>query len=139
MNTQSHSQQAILGEADHRQALESVYAVGHWLLSQERFRDAATVFRLMMRTAPTDERGWLALGTCHEKLGQTDVALELYGGGAVAAEPSVLCHLARFRTLWDQDRMDEADEAIDAARMLAEEVDDEEWLVRVEAERRARP
>lgn len=120
-------------------AVESVYALGHWLFTQDRFSDAVTVFRLMMRAAPTDERGWLAVGICHEKLGQPQIALEMYGGGAVAAEPSARCHLARFRTLWELDRIDEADEAIEVAREIAEDQDDEGLLVQVIAERRARP
>ncbi len=124
---------------DDAAAVEAVYALGHWLLGQDRHEDAAMVFRLMMRTAPTDERGWLALGTCHEKREQPLIALELYGGGAVAAEPSALCHLARFRTLWDLDRIDEADEALEAAREIATQNDDEELLARIDVERRVRP
>ncbi len=119
-------------------AIESVYAVGHWLLSEERYTDAATVFRLMLGSAPTDERSWLALGTCHEKLGQTEVALELYGGGVVAAQPSARCLLARFRLFWQLDRISEADEAIEMARAVAEQLNDDDLIALVEAERRAR-
>lgn len=124
---------------DDRNAIESLYALGHWLITQDRYPDAATVLRLMLRAAPTDERGWLALGLCHERLGQHEVALEIYGGGAVAGEPSALCHLARFRTLWEVDRMQEADEAIEIAREIAETQDDSDLVAQVDAERRARP
>jgi Flp pilus assembly protein TadD len=59
-------------------AVEAFYAAGHWLYSQRRFEDAVTVFRAVIRLTPTDERGWLALGACHEALDRHDVALELY-------------------------------------------------------------
>jgi tetratricopeptide (TPR) repeat protein len=57
---------------------EAFYAAGHLLYSQRRFEDAITVFLAVIRLAPTDERGWLALGACHEALDRHDVALELY-------------------------------------------------------------
>lgn len=126
-------------DEDAARAVESLYALGHWLVTQDRFHDAAVVFRLMLRAAPTDDRGWLALGLCHERLGQPEVALELYGGGAVAAEPSARCHLARFRVLWDLDRLHEADEAIEIAREVAEQGDDDDLVAQIDAERRARP
>ena len=59
-------------------AVEAFYAAGHWLYAHERFDDAVTVFRAVIRLAPSDERGWLALGACHEALDRHDVALELY-------------------------------------------------------------
>ncbi len=66
------------GEAPPLGAFEAFYAAGHWLYSQRRFEDAVTVFRAVIRLAPSDERGWLALGACHEALDRHDVALELY-------------------------------------------------------------
>jgi len=111
--------------------VEALYAAGHWLLSQERFVDAAKIFRMMLRLAPSDERSWLALGTCHERIGQHRIALELYGTGSVLGVAAVRCHLARARTLRVLDRDDEADAAMDRAEQLAAESDDDELVTLV--------
>ena len=139
MYTAQHSNVVGCPADDDRMALESLYSLGHWLFGEKRYADAATVFRVMMKAFPTDERGWLALGHCHEGLGQREIALEIYGGGAVAAEPSALCHLARFRALWEMDRSMEADEALEAARGIAQEKEDQDLRNQIEEERRARP
>lgn len=117
-------------------AIEALYALGHSLLGQERFRDSSAVFRLMLQVAPEDERSWLGLGACHEGAGQNLIALELYGAGGGAID-SVRCHLARFRILHDLDRITEADEAFDAASLVAG--DDDELTGLIVAERSLRP
>jgi tetratricopeptide (TPR) repeat protein len=104
--------------------VEAIYATGHWLFEREQFENAAKVFRVMLHAAPRDERGWLALGECHERIGQPRIALELYGAGSVVAAPSARCDLARARALRALDRGDEADEALDRALQLASEGDD---------------
>jgi tetratricopeptide (TPR) repeat protein len=111
--------------------VEAIYAAGHWLLSRERFADAAKVFRVMLHAAPADERSWLALGECHERIGQHRIALELYGTGAVLAGAAVRCHLARARALRVLDRDDEADAAMEKAEQVAAERDDEELITLV--------
>ncbi len=45
-----------------RDALEGLYATGHWLYSRSRYRDASAVFRVMVLCLPDEERGYLALG-----------------------------------------------------------------------------
>jgi tetratricopeptide (TPR) repeat protein len=85
-----------------RLAVESLYATGHWLLSQERVLDAARVLRVLLLSQPSDERAWLALGVCHERLGRLDEAMALYTAGAVACAPSARCWLARARLFADQ-------------------------------------
>src|ERR1700691_5383150 len=84
---------------DEARGIEALYTTGHWLLSQDRPVDAACVLRAMALVAPTDDRSWLALGACHEALGQPEVALQMYGTGRVLARPSVRCDLARARIL----------------------------------------
>ena len=115
--------------------VEAIYAVGHWLLARERTEDAAKVFRVMLHADPKDERGWLALGECHERHGQPRIALELYGTGSVLAVAAVRCHLARARALRLLDRDDEADLAMETAEELAIERDDEELLALVMTEK----
>jgi len=95
--------------------VETLYAIGHRLLETERVTDAANVFRVLLRGAPTDERGWLALGLCHERVEQPRIALELYSAGTVVAEPSPLLHIARARVLRCLDDEDAAQVAYDAA------------------------
>lgn len=119
-------------------AVEAIYAAGHHLLSQERPRDAAKVFRLMLKVAPHDERGWLGLGQCHEKASQPNVACELYGAGSVvtanAGAASVRCLLARARVLKALGR--DPDDALQVADEVAYERDDEELIALVSNERR---
>jgi tetratricopeptide (TPR) repeat protein len=116
-------------------AIEKLYGVGFWLHAQERYADAALAFRTMVRTAPTDERGWLALGACHEKIEQPGIALELYGWAAMVVLDSVRCRLARARLLARLDRVSEAVETVDAALHIAEEKGDDHLVALVLAER----
>ncbi len=119
------------------QAIEALYATAFWLIGERRFQDAAEVLRVMARFAPADERAWLALGTCHEGLHQTTIALEMYGVGRVLAGPSVRCEIARVRLLRRLGRDGEADDVLDQAATLAEDVGDDELDALVRAERRA--
>ncbi|MBX3127624.1 MAG: tetratricopeptide repeat protein [Polyangiaceae bacterium] len=118
-------------------AIEALYAMGHSLLTQERFQEAAAVLRIMLQVAPTDERSWLALGECHERINQLDIALELYGAGTVANQDAGRCEIARARILREQDRVAEAVEALELATNIAERLDDDELQVLIEQERRA--
>lgn len=117
-------------------AVEQLYGVGFWLLGIERFADAALAFRTMLRVAPSDERGWLGLGGCHEKIGQFRIALELYGTGTVVAPMSVRCQVARARLLKELDRPADADEALAEAAAIAADLSDDELVRLVKAERR---
>lgn len=111
-----------------RSAVEAVYATGYWLLARDRVAEAAAALRLMVRAEPNDERGWLGLGECHERIGQARIAAELYGAGSVAASriggPSVRCLLARARVLRSLCRDEEADAALEAAASGAQELND---------------
>ena len=122
-----------------QQAVEILYTTGFELHAQERYRDAAQVFQIMLQAAPTDERGWMALADCHEKLGQRYIALELFSAGTIAAEPAPRCMLSRFRILYDLNRSQEADEAYDTALELAAAADDDDLTKLIQNERRMRP
>ena len=119
---------------DFTRAIDTLYATAHSLLHEERPKDAACVVRAMVLAAPTDERGWLALGLSHEALGQPDIALEMYATGRVMAAPSPRCELARARVLRLLGRDDAAGEALDVASSLA---DGDEMAMLIESERRA--
>ena len=119
-----------------RDAIEALYATGHWLYSQRRYKDSSSVFRIMLICVPADDRGWLALGACHEELGEVEVALELYGAGRVVARPSARCEVARARVLRGLGLGDDADDALARAREIAEAADDDALRDLVEAERR---
>jgi tetratricopeptide (TPR) repeat protein len=121
--------------ASHREAIGALYATGHWLFGLSRFADAAAVFRAMVRFAPEDERGWLALGLCHEEIDQVSIALEMFGTGRVFANPAPLCELARARLLKSLGRTDEANEAFDLAFEAAERADDDATTLAVTKER----
>ncbi len=124
-----------LAGATNGTSVEVLYATGHWLFNQDRFADAASVFRVMLHAAPQDERPWLALGECHEGISQLNLAAELYATGTVAAAPAPRCALARARVLRKLDRVAEAEEAYELAGELADGADDMQLaaLVRREA------
>ena len=119
---------------DRHHACDALYAAGHHMLERDRIDDAAVLFRTMLLADAEDERGWLALGTCHERLEQDAMAEELYSAGAQIARSRVRCLVAvarLFRRVGD----DRADEALDAAIDLAA-TDEEEELVELERKRR---
>ncbi|MBN9166462.1 MAG: hypothetical protein BGO98_43090 [Myxococcales bacterium 68-20] len=119
------------------QAIEALYATGHWLLSNARHKEAAEVFRVMALSKPDDERAWLALGACHEAIGQKRLAIELYAIASEAAAPAVRCAIARGRALRALDRTNEADDAFESAYELATTVGDPELAELALQERRA--
>lgn len=107
-------------------SVEALYATGHWLLTAERFADAAIVFRMMAVAAPSDERAWLALGSCHEGIGQVAIAASLYETARAVAAPAIRCTIARGRALLTLGRQDEAQQILEQARDLAVESGDED-------------
>ena len=119
-------------------ALEALYATGHWLYVQDRFAHARNVFRAMVHLDPRDERGWLALGACHEAVDQHDIAMELYVAAVETADVAPRCELARARILRQRGRDREATEAIEEAERIADELDDDELRRLVALERRHR-
>ncbi|HEY3235616.1 MAG TPA: tetratricopeptide repeat protein [Polyangiaceae bacterium] len=122
-------------EAEAAQSTETLYAAGYFLFQQGNFADAAAVFRWMLQVAPTDERSWLALAECHERVHQPWIALELYSTGTVAAEPSARCWLGRGRALSALERPDEAEAAFAEAVRLAQASNDVNLTELVEAVR----
>lgn len=116
-------------------ALEGLYATGHWLYSQNRLEHARSVFRAMIHLAPQDERGWLALGACHEAQEQHDVALELYRAAIATTPAAPRCEVARARVLRLHGREQEALAALDEAARLANELRDDELRTLVATER----
>ncbi len=117
-------------------AIEALYATGHWLYSQQRIAHAITVFRAMIHLAPRDERGWLALGACHETQDQADIALELYAAATAVAGSAARCELARAR-IWRARGQDaEARGAVEEAARIADETHDDDLRKLVAAERR---
>jgi hypothetical protein len=126
-------------EPSRKSAIDAIYATAHWLLGRELTADAAKVFRTMILAAPRDERGWLGLGECHERIHQPRIAAELYGAGSVAAAPtegtqSVRCLLARARVLVALDREADAAQAVQEAADAAEAQGDEELEALVASE-----
>jgi hypothetical protein len=116
--------------------IEAIYATAHWLLGEERAVDAARVLHVMLKFRPNDERGWLALGECHERLRQPRIALQMYGTGSVVAAPSPRLHLARARVLRVLGRDGDADAALEHAARAADLVGDDSTSRLVDAEMR---
>jgi tetratricopeptide (TPR) repeat protein len=117
-------------------AIEALYSTGHALLARAQFSEAACVYRAMLTFAPQDERGWLALGACHEGLGQRELALELYAAGRALSRGGGRCDVAQARVFRALGKPDQADEALCRARRRAEATDDHELLALISAEGR---
>lgn len=126
-----------MGPLERSQAVEALYATGHWLLGVARYADAAEVFRAMTTFAPTDERSWLALGACHEAIGQSDIAVGLYQIGRSVAAPTVRCAVAHARALRILGREGEAEDIANAAADLADDLADPELRALAARELRA--
>jgi tetratricopeptide (TPR) repeat protein len=118
------------------EALDALYNTGHWLHARERWRDAAAVFRMLVLCAPEDERGYLALGSCHEGLGQEAIALEIYAAATMTAD-APRCHVARARLLRKNGFPDDAEEALDEAASIADALNDDHLRALVANERGA--
>lgn len=120
------------------QTLEALYATGHWLIGQGRHRDALPVFRTMLLVDARDERGWLALATCHEALEEPAKAIELCRLASAACEGKGLrCTIARARLHRALGETDEAREVYEEAARLADELDEHELAELIAAEARS--
>jgi tetratricopeptide (TPR) repeat protein len=116
-------------------AIEALYATGHWLFTQQRVTDAQNVFRALIHVAPHDERGWLALGACHELHGEHDIAFELYDMASGIAE-APRCGIARARILRARGLEREARQTLDEVAQFAASLHDDELRNLVDVERR---
>ena len=109
------------------QTVEALYAVGHWLVGRERHREAISLFRTMLLVDAADERGWLALATCHERLDEPEKAIALCRLASAACDgKAVRCTVARARLHKALGDDDEASEAYSDAARVAEMVGDHE-------------
>ena len=115
-----------------------LYATGFWLLEQSRAADARHVFRTLLTTAPDDERGWLGLGSCHERLDEPTKAAHLYALGAIARPTSARLRLASARVLQTLGFDDEAATSYELAYELAITHEDASFAHDIDRERRAR-
>jgi Flp pilus assembly protein TadD len=121
------------------EVVEVLYATAFALFNQDRLREAATVFRTMLKAAPTDERAWTGLAECHERVEQYRIALELFGAGTLAARPSARCTLGRARVLRKLGDDDQARAELESARDLAVTAGDRAVLEAVDQEAAAWP
>lgn len=122
---------------DRARAIEGVYATAHWLFSQERYKDAADVFRAMVTMAPEDERGWVGLGMSHEGAEQFRIAKEIYAAGTALATSPVRCAIALVRVLKRLGDDDAAREILAMAEELSDRSSDDDAKALVEHEKRA--
>jgi hypothetical protein len=101
------------------QFISGLYAAGNHFLENQRPLDAVHFFRTMLLHDATDERGWIALGVCHEELGQLGIAADIYAGGALAAKTKGRCLLALSAAKRELGQEAESEEALDLARACA--------------------
>lgn len=107
--------------------LNVLYSVGHRLLDLERHHDAISLFRTMLIVDPSDERGWLALATCHEALDETDKAIAICRLAETACGGRAFrCMIARARIQRALGANEEAALTYEHALSLAESHGDDE-------------
>lgn len=119
------------------QTLDALYAVGHGLMGQDRHHEALSLFRTMLLVDAHDERGWLALATCHEQLDELEKALALCDLAMRACEGAVRVAIARARLFRALGAADEARQAYAEAAELAAEADTQELASLIQTERGA--
>lgn len=91
----------MLATPSHREgpSAGAIYTLGFQNLRQRRISTAMDVFRSLILLFPSDERGWLGLGLCHERVGHPDLAREVYGTGSLIAIHPQRCQKAHKRLL----------------------------------------
>lgn len=114
---------------------DALYTVGHWLIEQSRHDDAKHVFRTMLALEATDERGWLALGICHEETHELDKAAQLYALGPAACKSGTRCLIALARVQRRLGDDDLAEDTYGRAARLASESEDDTLVDIINAER----
>jgi cytochrome c-type biogenesis protein CcmH/NrfG len=119
-----------------QKALDTLYAAGHYFLQKNRVQDALIFFRMMLVTGPEDERGFLAMGHCHELLGSQDLAMEIYGTGVQIATKKVRTFCACARIVERSGNSEKADQILAEALGWVSD-DDEAELIQNEQLRRA--
>lgn len=122
-----------MSSVDHALAINAVYAAGHWLLQNDRPRDAVDVFRTILLAAPSDERGWLGLAEAHDALGEQTKALELLRLASDATGPRARITLGLARCL--RHAGEDASGLYDLAIDLASNEDADELLPLIHHER----
>lgn len=115
-----------------QQGIAALYRTGHHLLQTGNPKRAASIFRSMITAAPEDERGWLALGVCHEEVEQPEVALEVYRSASFILTRAARCELACARLLRKNGDDELASTFYELAREHAE--DDDELCALIDAE-----
>lgn len=117
------------------QTLDALYAIGHRLIGQDRCRDALSLFHTMLLVEPRDERGWLALASCHEKLDEPEKAIALCELASSACEGKALrCAVALARLHKTRGDDDEAAATYEEAARIADVLDEPEMATLIAAE-----
>ena len=107
---------------------DALYAGGIWMLERDRPFDAAHFFRAMLIDSPTNERAWLGLGTCHERLDQDEEARDIYLAAYVAASRKVRCGIALSRVYRRGGQAETAASTLESLDDFAEAEEMEELL-----------
>ena len=126
----------ISTKAPSPEAVDALYAAGHWLFEQGRCEDAGRLFRAHVLAAPMDERAWLGLGASEAHAGRTSNALKVYAMGAMAIPRGAHCCLAAARLMAAGGEREGALAAFDRAQEIAEVSGDDELLEEILAARR---
>jgi len=100
-----------------------------WLRRRGRFREAALVYRTLTLQFARDERGWLGLGQCLEATHDLAGALATYEAAETFAPPAASCVVARCRILQRRGQHELAAQVLERARREAEQGENLEALL----------
>jgi Flp pilus assembly protein TadD len=123
-----------MGAIDRAKAVDAIYAAGHFLFTNDRVPEALDVFRTMLLAAPTDDRGWLGLGACHESIGEDDRALDIYRVARRAISRRARIEIALARSLRARGDLGDASDAYARAADFAAAEERTDLLVVIEQE-----
>jgi hypothetical protein len=102
------------------QYVDTLYAAGLHLLTNDRIGDAAEAFRALVVVGEKDERGWLGLAECHRLQGHRRLALELLGIGRAVRGDTCRMLLASGRLQCELGEVLGAERSFDAAEELVD-------------------
>ncbi|MBI2392690.1 MAG: hypothetical protein HYV09_24100 [Deltaproteobacteria bacterium] len=97
--------------------VELLVAVGADAYRDERWNDAAAMFRACVLARPNSARAWCCLAMCHDAIDDLERAEALYALSAAAPEQGDVSHriaVYRARALHALGRLDEAGEVLES-------------------------
>lgn len=95
--------------------IERIYQLGHRLLKERAYKDAANIFSYILVVQSFDARVWKSLGICRSLEGQQVKALECFATSALIENQNPENYLWMAACLWQAGDWEEAKKALSCA------------------------